>query len=273
MKYRLIAVDIDGTLLNHEGKLTERTIRAAKAAMSLGARFVLSSGRMPRALRSIGETLEVNAPAVCYNGGAAVDLFTDETIYKTPVPMALAVEIAKAAEEMGLYLHAFIHGSYIAPEYNRLTEAYEKLCSVKAKVVNAKISESMDEEPMKLLILDTPEGAEQALPILRDRFAGRASIMHSQKHMIECVDVNTSKAGALENLCASLGITKEEAISFGDGQNDVEMLRWAGESYVMDNASDLVKNAEARFKIAPSNAQDGVAVIIENLIKEGKIGG
>ena len=241
--------------------------------MLSGAKFVLSSGRMPRALQGIGEALQVNAPAVCYNGGAAVDLFTGETVYKTPVPMALAVEIAKAAEDMNLYFHAFIHGSYIAPEYNALTEAYEKLCGVKAQVMNARISESLDEEPMKLLILDTPEGAQKALPVLKAKFEGRASLMQSQKHMIECVDVNTSKAGALENLSGLLGIDRSEAIAFGDGQNDLEMLKWAGESYVMENASDAVKHAEPRFKIAPSNAEDGVAQVIETLLKEGKIGG
>jgi len=273
MKYRLIAVDMDGTLLNPKGVLTERTVAAAQAAMKAGARFVLSSGRMPKALVQAGSALQVNAPAVCYNGGAAVDLFTDETIYKTPVPMQLAVEIAKAAEEMGLYMHAFVKGGYIAPEYNEKTEAYEKLSGVKATVVNAKISESMDEEPMKLLILDTPEGAEKALPVLQERFKGRASIMRSQKHLIECVDVKTSKAGALEHLSRALGIDAGEAIAFGDGQNDLEMLKWAGESYVMANASDSLKTACERFKIAPSNAEDGVAQVIEALLGEGKIGG
>ena len=95
---------------------------------------------------------------------------------------------------------------------------------------------------------------------------GRAAIMRSQKHLIECVDKNTSKAGALEHLIHVLGIDKEETLSFGDGQNDLEMLKWSNESYVMDNASDAVKHASDRFKIAPSNKEDGVAQVIEQLI-------
>ena len=268
MKFKLIAADIDGTLLNHESRLTERTKKAAKAAMDAGAMFVLSSGRMPESLANISRELNANAPAVCYNGGAAVYVNTGEVLYKTPVPLDLAKDIARAAEEMGLYIHAFVNGGYIAPEYNEKTATYEKLSGIKATVVNGKISENMTEAPMKLLILDTPEGAEKVLPVLQEKFKGRASIMRSQKHLIECVDKNTSKAGALQFLIEKYGIKKEETIAFGDGQNDLEMLKWAGESYVMDNASDLVKNADARFKIAPSNREDGVAQVLEALLKE-----
>lgn len=271
-KIRLIAVDMDGTLLNHEGKLTERTISAAKAAMEKGAKFVLSSGRMPGALKAFARELNVNAPAVCFNGGAAVDVFTDEVYYQTPVPMALAKDIAETAESMNLYIHAFINGGYIAPEYNEKTANYEKLTTIKATVVNDKVSKHLTEEPMKILVIDTPEGAEKVLPVLQEKFSGRASIMRSQKHLIECVDKNTSKAGALEHLIRALGIDKEETVAFGDGQNDLEMLKWAHESYVMENASDAVKNACDRFRIAPSNREDGVAQVIELLIKEGRIG-
>ena len=271
-KIRLIAVDMDGTLLNHEGKLTERTIKAAKAAMEKGARFVLSSGRMPGALKAFAAEIGVNAPCVCFNGGAAVDVFTGKVYYETPVPLALAKDIVREAESMNLYIHAFVGGGYIAPVYNEKTEAYEKLTTIKATVVDGKISEHLTEAPMKILVLDTPEGAEKALPILKDKFMGRASIMRSQKHLIECVDKNTSKAGALKHLLSVLGVDKEETLAFGDGQNDLEMLKWAFESYVMDNASDAVKCASDRFKIAPSNKEDGVAQVIEQLITEGRIG-
>lgn len=272
MKYRLIAVDLDGTLLDPDGSLNEKTVRAARAAMEKGAKFVLSSGRMPKGLMKIGQAIGVNAPAVCFNGGAVYDFAKDESVFKTPVPLDLAIEVARAAEEMGLYLHAFVHGSYIAPCYNEKTEAYERLCGVKAAVVHGKISEALDEAPMKLLILDTPEGAEKALPTLKKRFEGRATLMQSQKHMIECVDVNTSKANALTYLTRTLGIAREETLSFGDGQNDLDMLLWSGESYVMQNAPEALKNASPRFRAAPSNAEQGVAQVLNRLISEDKVG-
>ena len=263
MRYRFIAVDIDGTLLNPARELEKETIAAARKCMDRGAFFVLSSGRMPPALRAIARELNVNAPAVCYNGGAVVDLMGGETLYSTPVPLELARSIARECEKLGLYLHAFVHGSYIAPYYCSLTESYERLCGVKATVVGGKISEHLDEAPMKLLVLDTPTGAAKALPILQEKFAGKASLMHSQSHMIECVDVNTSKAGALEFLRKRLGVDRSETCAFGDGQNDLDMLDWAQYAYVMGNAPENVKKHNTRFMIAPPNTALGVARTLE----------
>ena len=262
MRYKLIAVDIDGTLLNPLRELEKPTIEAARACMDKGAYFVLSSGRMPAALKDIGEKLGVNAPAVCYNGGAVVELGTGKTLFSTPVDLELAREIALTLEEMGLYFHAFIHGAYIAPYRCALTEGYEALCGVKAKIVDMPISRALDEAPMKLLVLDTPEGAQKALPILRQKFGDRANLMQSQKHMIECVGKQTSKAGALEFLREYLGVSKDETCAFGDGQNDLEMLLWAKYPYVMENASDSVKLASDRFMIAPPNSALGVARVL-----------
>ena len=272
MRIKLIAVDLDGTLLNPRGELDAETVSAARACMERGARFVLSSGRMPGALRRFCDALRVNAPAVCYNGGALVEIGSGKVLFSTPVPLDLARDIAKTAEDMGLYFHAFIHGGYIAPYYCEKTEAYEKLSGVKAEVVNGAISEKMDEAPMKLLILDTPEGAAKALPVLKEKFAGRANILQNQKHMIECVDKNTGKAGALQYLIGRLGISNEETCAFGDGMNDLDMLRWAAYPYVMETASDAVKKADSRFLRAPSNARAGVAMALEALMNADLIG-
>ena len=268
MKYRMIAADIDGTLLNPRRELEKETIEAAQKCMAQGAYFVLSSGRMPPALKDIAQRLHVNAPAVCYNGGAVVDVFTGETLYSTPVPLDLARDIAAECEKMGLYLHAFVHGGYIAPYYCSLTGSYEQLSGVRATVVNGKISEHLDEAPMKLLVLDTPTGAAKALPLLQAKFASRASLMHSQSHMIECVDKNTSKAGALEFLRQKLGVPKEETCAFGDGQNDLDMLDWAAHPFVMENAPDGVKNHSPRFAIVPPNSDFGVARTLNKMLEE-----
>ncbi len=265
-KIKLIAVDIDGTLLNPHRELEPETIAAARRAMGAGAYFVLSSGRMPPALKPIAQALKVNAPAVCYNGGAVVDVLSGETLYSTPLPLDLAREIARECERMGLYLHAFVHGSYIAPYYCQLTADYVKLCGVKATLVNGPISEHLDEAPMKLLVLDTPEGAAKALPLLNERFGGQANLMHSQKHMIECVGKQTSKAGALEFLRQRLGVAREETCAFGDGMNDLDMLLWAETAYVMDNAPDALKTRSERFLKAPSNTEKGVARVLEELL-------
>lgn len=271
MKIRLIACDIDGTLLNPQGQLDPETITAVRACMEKGVRFVLSSGRMPTALRSIAEALNVNAPAVCFNGGAAVDLSNGKVLYSTPVPLQLSRKVAEAAEGLGLYMHAFIHGGYISPFYCEKTAAYEKLTGVKATVVNGPISHHIDEAPMKLLIIDTPEGAAKALDLLQERFGSEARFMLSQKHLIECVDKSTGKAKALEFLRQQMDIPPEATCSFGDGMNDIDMLSWSHISYVMENAPESVKKADNRFLRAPSNGQKGVARALNALMSSGMV--
>jgi len=262
MKFRLIAVDIDGTLLNPARELENETILAAKKVMDSGAYFVLSSGRMPQALKGIAEKLGVNAPAVCFNGGAVVDVMKNETLFSTPVELELARDIVLYGEELGLHMHAFIHGGYIVPQFNELASAYQNMVGVKATVVNGKISDYLDEAPMKVLVLDKPERCAEILPVLQKKFGERANIMGSQKHIIECVGKQTSKANALEFLRNKLNIPYEETCAFGDGMNDLEMLEWAAHPYVMDNASDALKSACDRFVIAPSNADKGVARVL-----------
>lgn len=260
MKYKLIAADIDGTLLNPEREITPLTKAAVTRCMESGARFVLSSGRMPQALAAIGAALNVNAPAVCFNGGTVVDLASGRTLFSTPLEYGTAMDIARYLESAGVYFHAFIHSGYIAPRYDPiLTAGYEQLCGVKARVVNGPVSEFMDEAPMKLLVVGTPESAAAILPELQARFSDRANIMQSQKHLIECVGKQTSKARALEFLREYLSVRPEETCAFGDGMNDLEMLIWAHKPYVMNNASDRLKNADPRFTTVPSNAENGVA--------------
>ncbi len=271
-RINLIAVDMDGTLLNTHGELSERTIEAARAAMQRGASFVLSSGRMPRSLKRFTDAIGVNAPAVCYNGGAVVNMQTLEYLYKTPVSLDLALDIARRAEGMGLYLQAFTENGYIVHEYCEYTRQYEKLSGIEATVAGKKITEALTEAPMKLLVIDTPTGAEAIEAVLRGEFADRANIMRSQKHMVECVGRETGKGRALEFLAGKLNTSAEHALAFGDGKNDLDMLKWAGTSYVMQNASDELKHADERFLIAPSNAEDGVAQVIEKLLENSEIG-
>lgn len=273
IKYKLIAVDLDGTLLNPAGELDERNITAAKAAMRLGAKFVISSGRMPGALMNFARAIGINAPVVCFNGGAVVDVFDNRVLYKTPILLPAAIELARAAEERGLYMHAFSLNGYRAPYYCDKTEAYERLSGVKANVLNANISDNLNEAPMKLLIIDAPETAPEHERALQERFMGRASIMRSQKHFIECVAANAGKAQALGFLAEHLGIPPAFALAFGDGPNDVDMLNWAGTSYVMQNAPESVRAASPRFITAPSNARCGVARVLESLMEQGLIGG
>ncbi|MBQ8953593.1 MAG: HAD-IIB family hydrolase, partial [Clostridia bacterium] len=134
-----------------------------------------------------------------------------------------------------------------------------------------KLSSWLRFDTPKMLAIDTAERVREVLPALRERFAGRVKVATSNPKFIEFVSPKAGKAVALERLSQLLSIPKAEIIAFGDGLNDLDMLEWAGTSYAMENGAPEVK-ARADF-IAPSNAEDGVAQVVERLIREGQIGG
>ena len=138
--YKLIAADMDETLLGRDGRPSPRTKRALKRCMEAGAYFSLSSGRMPEAMREIAEEIGVNAPLIMFNGGMIHDLSTGETLFKQGLPAKTANEILKMAEDMHLYIQAYPGVGYFCNEHTPLTYMYEKRIRVKAQDVHMPLS-------------------------------------------------------------------------------------------------------------------------------------
>ena len=138
------------------------------------------------------------------------------------------------------------------------------------RATGEKLSRCLDFDTPKMLGIAEPERVRVLLPLLREHFAGRAVISTSQPKFIEFVSPRAGKGAALETLCSLLSIPRESVIAFGDGLNDLDMIEWAGTGCVMANGADAVK-ACANL-IAPSNAEDGVAQIIEALLRDNRIG-
>ena len=273
MAYRLIALDMDGTVLDSNHKLTPRVINALRAAGRAGARVVLASGRMPCALGPFIETLNITAPLICYNGALVAKDASGESLGAFSIEADLAREACAACEAMDLHVQAYRGDAFYCGRETGFARDYKAFlnCPVRMVVTGAPLSECLDFDTPKLLAIDTPERVAPALKALRERFAGRLRIATSQPRFIEFVSPRAGKATALETLCALEGVARDEVIAFGDGLNDLDMLRWAGTACAMDNAVDEVR--AAADIIAPSNDRDGVAQIVEGLLLGGLIGG
>lgn len=272
---RLIATDLDDTLLNEHSDITPRTLTALKAAMAAGCRVSLSSGRMLEAMLPLAERIGVNAPMLLYNGGMIYDHREDKTIFAPRIPYETALGIARMAEEMGLYIQAYPGKGYFCNEICEYTERYARSIRVQPTAVHMPVSRWMELEMpcdmQKMLIIDTPEGADRAQTALRAAFPHGACFAKSKPHYIEIIPENVNKGDSLKRLGDYLGIEREEIMAFGDGQNDVPMLEYAGFGYAMANACQ-----EARActdLIAPPNTVDGVAQVIEAFLRDGKLGG
>ena len=270
---RLIATDLDDTLLNARSDINPRVMDALHAAMAAGCGVALSSGRMLEARLPLAARLGVNAPMLLYNGALAYDHRTDETIFTDQIPFETALDVAEMCEDMGYYIQCYPGKNYYCNRVTEYTRRYAANIHVDAIPVGMPVSAWMKAHPsgmQKLLLIDTPEGATRAQEALRLAFPRGASFLKSKPYFLEIAPEGVDKGKALLRLAAHLGLSRDEVMAFGDGENDAPMLAWAGHGYAMENACSQAK-AAAAF-LAPPNTQDGVAQVIERYLEEGKIG-
>ena len=159
---RLIATDMDDTLLNAKSDINPRVMNALRAAMAAGCGVVLSSGRMLEAMVPLAERIGVNAPMLLFNGAMAWDHRTGETIFADRIPFETALGIARLCEKMGYYVQAYPGRNYYCNKVTEYTRRYAAAVHVEPVAVGMPLSEWMEAHPsdmQKLLLIDTPEGA------------------------------------------------------------------------------------------------------------------
>ena len=262
---RLIASDLDDTLLNAQSDLTERTLRALKSAMDAGILVSLSSGRMSEAMEPFAKRIDVNAPMIEYNGALIVDPADGRTLFSTAIQAETALAVARALEEMDIYFQVYPGRGYFCAHRTPHTAAYEASIRVPCQEVGVSLSRWMQGSMIKMLAIASPEKIDAAQARLRAAFPEGVSFMKSKPHYLEIISQGVDKGAALRALCAELGVAKDEVMAFGDGQNDAPLLAAAGWGVAVENAAPDCK-AAARL-IAPANTEDGVAQVIEQLLR------
>lgn len=271
---RLIATDLDDTLLNGKSELTPRTKAALDAAMAVGCGVTLSSGRMLEAMLPFARKIGVNAPMLLYNGALLYNHNTGETLYANRVPCEVALGVLRLIEREGSYVQVYPGMGYYCTEILPRTTVYARQIDVPATAVHMPMSKWLELHPgdvQKLLVIDdNAERADALQAKLREAFPHGASFLKSKPHYIEIMPEGVDKGASMKRLAELLGLTPDEVMVFGDGQNDVPMLQFAGHGYAMANGC-----AEARActpHIAPPNTEDGVAQVIERYLARGELG-
>ncbi|WP_054741487.1 sugar-phosphatase [Cellulosilyticum ruminicola] len=264
--YKLIAVDMDGTLLREDKTVSERTKQAIQMAHDQGVKVVLASGRpiegLNRYLEELGLCTEEDY-VLSYNGSIVQNVGTREVIAKSALKGTDLMKLYKLSKELGVNIHAFSKDGCITPKMNEYSQLEGRINGIPVHEVDYDtISE--EEDIVKIMLIDPVEVLEEVIKKLPEILYDEYTIVRSAPYFLEFLNKKSGKAVGVKALSEHLGIKREEVICIGDAGNDLDMIEYAGLGVAMGNAFDEVK--KVADYITDSNEEDGVAKVIEKFI-------
>jgi Cof subfamily protein (haloacid dehalogenase superfamily) len=268
---RLIATDLDGTLLRDDKSVSPRTVAALAAAEEAGIEVFFVTGRPARWMDVVSEHVHGHGLAICGNGAAVVDLHDGPGAHRFVKVRELAPENARDAVRLlreaapgTVYAVEQTYGFHQEPDYPKLHMEIPDELQPAEKLLEPG-GPGTAEPVLKILAYHPTLDPDAFLTLARLAIGDRANVTRSSPSaLLEISGPGVSKASTLALCCAERGISHEEVVAFGDMPNDVEMLTWAGRSYAMGNAHPEAL-AAATGRTAPNN-EDGVALVIERLL-------
>ncbi len=264
---KLLATDLDGTLLDEQGHINEEDIAALRRARKMGVTVVVATGRMPATIGPFLDRLEVTADEPVVGGhGAVTALRNGEILHTFTIPRETVVEgaaIARTFDAVPAFYTAhdiFMERIAFSPEQDEYWLAGGIPIRYDPDVLS-----HIDEALVKLLVVQPDVAAAPAmLEALRARLGDRAEVVRSHQWFVEVVNQDASKGAAIAWIAKQRGIRRDEVLAIGDAGNDVSMLRWAGYSAAPANAAPEAL-AAAKW-IAPTQPENAVAATLERFV-------
>lgn len=286
--YKLITIDIDGTLLNSYGEVTDRNKQAIQKALNKNIDVVLASGRMPKAILPIANEINANKYLISGNGAAIYDIKNDKIIYNNYMSKKKVLEIIDICEKNSMFYNIYTNNAILTKSlnYNILFYYNENKKNpedkkIKINVVNdlyEYINNYKGNDLLKITICDSDKmifngiinklKTLRGIDVLEVGHMSRKIIKHGTEDFeiayfyTEITNKNVNKWSAIEELIKILGITKEDVMAIGDNINDKEMIENAAIGIVTGNGSPLMK--EIADEVVATNDESGVAEAINN---------
>lgn len=265
--YKLIALDMDGTLLNTEKKITENTKKALKKAEEKGVKVVLASGRPLSGITKFLEELDLmkgDDYALSFNGGIVINSKTEEIINSSLLKGSDLKYLYNISKELGVNIHAFsVKEGLITPKMSQYTQHECDINGIEATIKDLNEVED-DEDIVKVMMIDPQEILDKAIEKLPKDLYDKYSVFKSAPFFLEFTNKEVDKGKGLKKLGEYLGIKQEEIIACGDAGNDLSMIKYAGLGVAMENATEDVKKAADYITL--SNDNDGIAHVVEKFI-------
>lgn len=270
--YKLIAIDMDGTLLKEDKSISDRTKKAIKNAKDKGVTVVLATGRP---IEGVSKTLtELNMYTdkdyvLSYNGSLVQKTKSKEVISKVSLKGEDYHYLKKISDELNVNIHAFCEKKgLVTPKNSKYTEVEAEINNIDINIINMSEIKN-DDIIIKVMMIDEPEILGSVIEKLPKEVYEKYTVVRSTPYFLEFLNKNANKGVGVELLAKHLGVKQEEIITLGDADNDLHMIEYAGLGIAMGNAFDSVKKI-ANY-ITDTNENHGVAKAIEKFVlKENK---
>lgn len=262
----MVVLDLDDTLLREDLTISHRTRESLLEAQRQGVRLVLASGRPTGAIRRYSDELRLSEHGgwiLSFNGAVITECATNKTIFEQSLSAELVHEIHDRALTLGANILSYVDDRIVTPRADEWTSVEHRLTGM--EVVEVPDFKAAIQGPaVKAIVLHEPARLREVADIIRPDVEGRLSMAISKPFFLEFTDNGIDKRHSLARLLVHLGIDVSEVVAIGDGNNDLEMIRFAGLGISMANGSSEMRAAADH--VTGSNMDDGVAQAVERFI-------
>jgi Cof subfamily protein (haloacid dehalogenase superfamily) len=258
---RLIALDLDGTVIGPDLVVRERVAQSVIRAQAQGIAVTIVTGRMFAASAPFAKTLGISGPIVCYQGAAIFDVVSGSIVHQTPLDQAVTREVLARARADGFHAQCYANDRLYVEAMNEFTRKYIRLSRVEPIVVPSLIDMFAHEPTLKIVLVDEASRATAYTKTLSELLGARAYVTRSHPDFVEVLDPGVDKGRALRFVAAHYGVPIDATMAVGDSWNDLPLLSAAGMGIAMGSAPpEVLARADA---VVGDVAHDGVAEAIE----------
>lgn len=267
MKYKLLVLDLDGTLTNNKKEITPRTKETLLEAQERGIKIVLASGRPTYGIVPLASTLQLEQYEgfiLSFNGGQITNWKTKECIYKNELSPSLYPYLYDCARKNDFIILSYKDKYIISENAQNQYVQHAAFLNKMSVITVPNFLDAINFPVPKCLIAGEPEKLARLEMEMKETLKDKMNVFRSEPFFLELVPKGIDKAQSLAVLLNKLGLSKDEMIACGDRFNDLSMIQYAGLGVAMSNAQPIIK--EAADYITLSNEEDGVAAVVEKFV-------
>ena len=265
MRYKLVAIDLDDTLLADDLSISAQTIDVIHEAVAKGVLVTLATGRMYKSAAKYAEQINLNVPIITYQGAYIKNVLDGKELYKRLIPYDYSIDILRRLKEMKKMIQVYINDELYVQKDNLYIKDYIKITQVNYHVVDD-LLEIIDNNslPFKILAIDTPDQILIMLKEFRELYKDKLNVNTSKPNFLEFSNIEASKGQAIKYLASKQDILMEEVVAIGDSYNDFDMIKMAGLGVAMENSHPRIK--EIANYVTKTNNDHGVWEVFQKFI-------